>query len=106
MRQGLKAKKNFGDIGPDSLPFIFFIAVLFFTLYNLFFGRYNIFEIIKMKKNITEINAQIQNIKKENELIEEELRLLKEDKDFYLEKLAREKMQLQRPGEKIILFKE
>jgi len=49
---------------------------------------------------------QLLSIKKENALLEEKLKLLREDKDLYLEKLAREKMQLQKPDEKIILFKE
>jgi hypothetical protein len=38
--------------------------------------------------------------------LEEELELAEKDLDFQLEKLVREKMQLQRPNEKILLFKD
>jgi len=106
MRQDLRAKRSFGSLDPNSLPFVFFIAILFFTLYNLFFGRYNVFEIVKIKEKTANIEAKLMSIKKENALLEEKLKLLREDKDLYLEKLAREKMQLQKPDEKIILFKE
>ncbi|WP_448587972.1 FtsB family cell division protein [Thermocrinis sp.] len=105
MRAGLRAKRNSGGLGPDSVAFVFFLAMIFFTLYNLLFGRYNLLELKKMKESIGDMEKRIETIKKENALIKEELELLEKDRDFYLEKLAREKMQLQRPDEKIILFK-
>jgi hypothetical protein len=38
--------------------------------------------------------------------LEEELELAEKDLDLQLEKIAREKMQLQRPKERILLFKD
>ncbi|WP_424179236.1 septum formation initiator family protein [Thermocrinis sp.] len=80
--------------------------MLFFTAYNLFFGRYNLMEIKKMKDNMGELDKKLKALKNENMKLEEELELAEKDLDFQLEKLVREKMQLQRPNERILLFKD
>jgi cell division protein FtsB len=80
--------------------------MLFFTAYNLFFGRYNLMEIKKMRDNMEELDKKLKAIKSENMKLEEELELAEKDLDFQLEKLVREKMQLQRPKERILLFKD
>jgi cell division protein FtsB len=80
--------------------------MLFFTAYNLLYGRYNLMEIKKMKDNMGELDKKLKALKNENMKLEEELDLAEKDLDFQLEKLVREKMQLQRPNEKILLFKE
>ncbi|AHE96870.1 hypothetical protein THERU_05585 [Thermocrinis ruber] len=85
---------------------LFFLLMLFFTAYNLFFGRYNLTEIKKMKDNMGELDKKLKALKNENMKLEEELELAEKDSDFQLEKLVREKMQLQRPNERILLFKE
>ena len=105
MALGLRAKKNSGDSGPDSLALVFFIAMIFFTVYNFFFGRYNLIELKKIRENLTNIEARLQSLKKENSKLEEELELVEKYGDSYLEELVRQKMQLQRPDERIILFK-
>jgi cell division protein FtsB len=80
--------------------------MLFFTVYNLFFGRYNLTEIKKMKDNMEELDKKLKALKNENMKLEEELELVEKDLDSQLEKLVREKMQLQRPNERILLFKD
>ncbi|MFZ8787731.1 septum formation initiator family protein [Thermocrinis sp.] len=85
---------------------LFFLLMLFFTAYNLFFGRYNLMEIKKMRDNMEELDKKLKAIKSENMKLEEELELAEKDLDFQLEKLVREKMQLQRPKERILLFKD
>ncbi|WP_299197288.1 septum formation initiator family protein [Thermocrinis sp.] len=80
--------------------------MLFFTGYNLLYGRYNLMEIKKMRDNMGELDKKLKALKNENMKLEEELDLAEKDLDFQLEKLVREKMQLQRPNEKILLFKE
>jgi cell division protein FtsB len=79
--------------------------MLFFTAYNLLYGRYNLMEIKKMKDNMEELDKKLKALKNENMKLEEELELVERDLDFQLEKLVREKMQLQRPNERILLFK-
>jgi Septum formation initiator. len=80
--------------------------MLFFTGYNLLFGRYNLTEIKKMKDNMEELDKKLKAIKSENMKLEEELELAEKDLDSQLEKVAREKMQLQRPKERVLLFKD
>ena len=105
MREGLRAKRNFGDSRADKLALLFFLLMLFFTAYNLFFGRYNLMEIKKMRNNMGELDKKLKALKSENMKLEEEIELAEKDLDFQLEKLVREKMQLQRPNERILLFK-
>jgi cell division protein FtsB len=106
VREGLRAKRNSGDSRADKLALLFFLLMLFFTAYNLFFGRYNLMEIKKMRDNMEELDRKLKALKNENMKLEEELELAEKDLDFQLEKLVREKMQLQRPNEIILLFKE
>ncbi|MCC6064105.1 MAG: septum formation initiator family protein [Thermocrinis sp.] len=106
MREGLWAKRNFGDSRADRLALLFFLLMLFFTGYNLLYGRYNLMEIKKMKDNMGELDKKLKALKNENMKLEEELDLAEKDLDFQLEKLVREKMQLQRPNERILLFKD
>jgi cell division protein FtsB len=102
----LRAKRNSGDLRADRLALLFFLLMLFFTTYNLFFGRYNLMEIKRMKDNMEELDKKLKALKNENMKLEGELELVEKDLDFQLEKLVREKMQLQRPAERILLFKE
>ena len=106
MREGLRAKRNSGGSRADRLALLFFLLMLFFTGYNLFFGRYNIMEIKKMRDNMEELDKKLKALKNENMKLEEEIELAEKDLDFQLEKLVREKMQLQRPNERILLFKD
>lgn len=106
MREGLWAKRNSGSSRADRLALLFFLLMLFFTAYNLFFGRYNLMEIKKMRDNMGELDKKLRVLKSENMKLEKELELAEKDLDFQLEKLVREKMQLQRPNERILLFKE
>jgi cell division protein FtsB len=106
MREGLWVKRNSGGSRADRLALLFFLLMLFFTGYNLLFGRYNLTEIKKMRDNMGELDKKLKALKNENMKLEEELDLAEKDLDFQLEKLVREKMQLQRPNEKILLFKE
>jgi cell division protein FtsB len=106
VREGLWVKRNSGSSWADRLALLFFLLMLFFTAYNLLFGRYNITEIKKMKDNMGELDKKLKALKNENMKLEEELELAERDLDFQLEKLVREKMQLQRPKERILLFKD
>jgi cell division protein FtsB len=106
MQEGLQVKRNSGGLRADRLALLFFLLMLFFTGYNLLYGRYNLTEIKKMRDNMEELDKKLKVLKIENMKLEEELELAEKDLDFQLEKLVREKMQLQRPNEKILLFKE
>ncbi len=106
MREGLRVKRNSGGSRADKLALLFFLLMLFFTGYNLLYGRYNLMEIKKMRDNMGELDKKLKALRNENMKLEEELELVEKDLDFQLEKLVREKMQLQRPNERILLFKD
>ncbi|MCI4459164.1 MAG: septum formation initiator family protein [Thermocrinis sp.] len=106
MQEGLEAKRNSGGSWADRLALLFFLFMLFLTGYNLLYGRYNLTEIKKMRDNMGELDKKLKALKSENMKLEEELELVEKDSDSQLEKLVREKMQLQRPDERILLFKE
>ena len=106
MREGLGVKRNSGNSRADRLALLFFLLMLFFTGYNLLFGRYNLTEIKKMKDNMGELDKKLKALKSENIRLEEEIELAEKDLDSQLERVAREKMQLQRPKERILLFKD
>lgn len=106
MREGLRVKRNSGGSRADRLALLFFLLMLFFTGYNLLYGRYNLMEIKKMRDNMGELDKKLKALKNENMKLEEELELVEKDLDLQLEKLVREKMQLQRPNERILLFKD
>ena len=106
MRESSRVKRNSGDSRADRLALLFFLFMLFFTGYNLLYGRYNLTEIKKMKDNMEELDRKLKALKNENMKLEEELELAEKDLNFQLEKFVREKMQLQRPNERILLFKE
>ncbi len=106
MREDLWAKRNSGGSRADRLALLFFLLMLFFTGYNLLYGRYNLTEIKKMRDNMEELDKKLKVLKSENMKLQEEIELAEKDLDFQLEKLVREKMQLQRPNEKILLFKD
>ncbi len=106
MREGLRVKRNSGGSRADRLALLFFLLMLFFTGYNLLYGRYNLMEIKKMRDNMGELDKKLKALRNENMKLEEELELVEKDLDFQLEKLVREKMQLQRPNERILLFKD
>jgi Septum formation initiator. len=79
--------------------------MLFFTGYNLLYGRYNLMEIKKMRDNMGELDKKLKALRNENMKLEEELELVEKDLDFQLEKLVREKMQLQRPNERFFCLR-
>ncbi len=73
------------------LAFIFGIIFLFSTRY---------IKVVRAKENVIEIQQKIERLKKENNKLKREVRLLKVPS--YIEKVAREELGLVKPGE--ILF--
>ncbi len=73
------------------LAFIFGIIFLFSTRY---------IKVVRAKENVIEIQQKIERLKKENNQLKKEVKLLKVPS--YIEKVAREELGLVKPGE--ILF--
>ena len=80
---------------------IFFIGIVF-----LFFNENGIFKYMKLKKEVSEVKEQISDVEKENKKIEGEIDSLQRKVPAKIEKVAREKYDMVRKGEKTIKVKE
>lgn len=56
-----------------------------------------------IKKEITQKNVELQKVKNRNQLLEDEVKM--SNTDEYIEKIAREKLGLIKPGEEMVLDK-
>ena len=71
------------------------------TLLIIFiFGDHGIFQLYKLKRERAEVQAHITLLRKEREQLKSEKARLKNDLD-YIEKLARERFRMAKPGEKV-----
>ncbi len=77
-----------------------FIVLLGALLFQLVFAEGGFFAFIKMKGSINSIRVSIQETKKENMALLQELEKLQKD-DQYLEEIARKKYGLVREGERV-----
>tara|TARA_Y100000588_G_C14123112_1_gene868159 strand:+ start:767 stop:1129 length:363 start_codon:yes stop_codon:yes gene_type:complete len=91
-RQSTNLQKNFVR---GVLLLIGFILLIVFI-----FGDHGIFQLYKLKKERAEIQKQISFLRKEREQLKSEKSRLENDLD-YIEKLARERFRMAKPGEKV-----
>lgn len=77
---------------------LFLIFVLIIFTYQIF-NNYR--QISELEKSIEETEAEIDDTKESNLELERELRLV--DNPNYIERLAREKLGLVKPGEELII---
>ena len=71
------------------------------TLLIIFiFGDHGIFQLYKLKRERAEVQAHITLLRKEREQLKSEKARLENDLD-YIEKLARERFRMAKPGEKV-----
>ncbi len=81
------------------IPIVSLLILAFiFGIIFLFSPRY--IKVVRAKENVIEIQQKIERLKKENNKLKREVRLLKVPS--YIEKVAREELGLVKPGE--ILF--
>ena len=77
------------------------IFLLCITLTIIFiFGDHGLFQLYKLKRERAKVQAQIAQLRKERERVMVEKNRLENDIQ-YLEKLARERYRMVRPGEKV-----
>ena len=77
---------------------LFLIAI---TLLIVFvFGNHGLFQLYKLKKERTEIQKHISQLRENREMLISEKNRLENDLE-YIEKLAREKYRMAKPGEKV-----
>jgi len=83
------------------IPAIFFIGILY-----LVFNNNGIIKYLKLQNEIDSLNTQISNLEEENEYLKNEIDSLKKEIPAKIEKLAREKYDMIKDGERTIEVKE
>lgn len=86
------------------VPLLFFILVVFYTIYNLFFSSSNILKLLQIKENNIYISNLLKNEEKRNEYLLSTKENIERYPNTYLEEFVREYMQMQKPNEQIILL--
>ncbi len=81
------------------------ILVFSFLFYSFFFGEMGYIKYRQLKNNEQKLVKEINEIYSENKALRGEIELLKKD-PAYLEKYAREKFGLVKPGEMVFQFKD
>ena len=84
-----------------------FIKILFFLFGCILFGIVitETFDMLDKYKAKNNINKKIDVIKKENDILRKEIRLLEDKDSFYVNLLARKKLGMIGNGERIYKFK-
>ncbi len=79
----------------------FLIGILF-----LFFNEYGVLKFIKLNKQVNELNEKIQTVEIENKRLQAEIDSLENKVPAKIEKVAREKYNMMRPGESKVVVEE
>ncbi len=86
----------FGIVG-----IIFFAGILF-----ILFNEYGVVKYIRLNNKVNELNTKISEVEKENKQLQAEIDSLENKIPAKIEKVAREKYNMQRPGESKIVVEE
>ncbi|MCS7163501.1 MAG: septum formation initiator family protein [Thermodesulfovibrio sp.] len=87
----------------DKIFFLVSLLVFIFLGYSFFFGDMGYLKYRQLKNNEEKILREIKEISLENALLKKEIELLKSDRS-YLEKYAKERFGLVKPGEMVFQF--
>jgi len=95
----IKKKSNFRKIIASKSLFYLLILVLIFSLIT---AIQEINQQIKLKKELSKLEAQNSLLEKENKEAVDKIE--KMQTDYFQEKVAREKLGLQKPGEQVVVI--
>jgi len=87
--------------GKNRIKRLIGFGVLLLVLYIFGFGDYGIYQYYQLRREKKELQAEIAGLENEKRLLEEEKELLRKRDPAYLDRIAREKYGLVKPGEKI-----
>ena len=82
-----------------------FMLMCIYLLFNILFDNNGVIKYFELKKNEQKLIFEIASLQKENDMIEKEIQLLR-DNPFYFEKHARENLNLAGPNEFIFLYEQ
>lgn len=91
-----------------STKFIVIIVGLFFLIgiLFLFFNEYGVLKFIKLNRQVNELNEKIRTVEIENKRLQAEIDSLENKVPAKIEKVAREKYNMMRPGESKVVVEE
>ena len=102
-RYTLKAQLLREQKRKNRIFFIVFFLIIAFLCYSFFFADMGYLKYRQLRHNEKKLIKEIKEISAENELLKREIELLKKDPN-YLEKYAREKFGFVKPGEMVFQF--
>ena len=86
---------------PDLKVYVFFFIFLAGVVF-LVFNESGILKYLKLRNEVNDLNKKIENLQKENKGLEAEIDSLLRKEPAKIERIAREKYNMQRPNEKSI----
>lgn len=93
--------RNLKKAGTKKKPaYIFFVIGILLIAYIFLFGNHGLIRYFQLQYRKSELNRQIANLKAEQERLQKEIDML-QNNYRYIEKIAREKYQMGKEGEKI-----
>ncbi|WP_460180435.1 FtsB family cell division protein [Thermodesulfovibrio sp. TK110] len=87
----------------DRIFFFLLFLIILFLAYSFLFGDMGYLKYLELKKNEQRLIKEINRISMENNTLKNEIELLKKDPS-YMEKYAREKFGVIKPGEMVFQF--
>jgi cell division protein FtsB len=100
-----RGSKRFKNLLKQSLKKILIILIICGIIYYLFFGTYGFINIAKLKRREIDLKKEKQELIKKQEALIDSLKKIKSD-TFLIEKIAREKLGMIKPGDTVIIFDE
>jgi len=85
-----------------KLSFYIFLVLFVIAVVFLFFNENGVFKYAKLQKEVHSMNEQIQKLQDQNKNLQAEIDSLQRKVPAKIEKIAREKYNMKRPGEKSI----
>jgi cell division protein FtsL len=85
-----------------KLSFYIFLVLFVIAVVFLFFNENGVFKYAKLQKEVHLMNEQIQKLQDQNKNLQAEIDSLQRKVPAKIEKIAREKYNMKRPGEKSI----
>ncbi len=100
-----RGSKHSKKLIKKNLKKILFILIICGIIYYLFFGAYGFINIIKLKRRANKLKNEKQELLKKEEALFDSLKKIKSD-TFLIEKIAREKLGMIKPGDTVIIYDE
>ncbi len=98
-------KKDKKKTKHDKLLSGIYFVILAFLILFLFFNKYGVVKYFQLKTEVSNIEQQIEENKKEMKTLDEDIKSLK-NSDEKLEEVAREKFHMKKKNEKAFRFRD